>query len=77
MPGETAASTFVLTAIAATADAVPGDQVNLHKLQPCARHGEFMAAANPPAACLDPRNETGWSPTRLGSRDPTATFGKI
>jgi hypothetical protein len=71
--------TFVLTAIAATADAVPGDQVNLHKLQPISRvTANSWLPVNPPAACLDPRNETGWSPD-LATTGPvhlTATFGE-
>ncbi len=69
--------TFVLTAISLTADAVPGDQVNLHKLQTITR-----ATANswdrrfPPAGCLDPRNRSGWSPDRLaqGPVHLTATW---
>ena len=71
--------TFMLTAIAATADAVPGDQVNLHKLLPIARvTASSWEPANPPAGCLDPRNEDGWSPD-LASEGPvhlTVTFAQ-
>jgi hypothetical protein len=71
--------TFMLTAIAATADVVPGDQINLHKLQPISRvTASSWEPANPPAACLDPRNETGWSPNQAtdGSVHLTATFAE-
>ena len=72
-----AKGTFMLTAIAATADAIPGDQVNLFKLLPIARvTANSWEPANPPAGCLDPRNESGWSPD-LATEGPvhlTATF---
>jgi hypothetical protein len=71
--------TFMLTAIAATADVVPGDQINLHKLQAISRvTANSWEPANPPAACLDPRNETGWSPhpATNGSVHLTATFAE-
>ena len=55
--------TFRLTAISASAEAVPGDQVNLHKLEQFTRAtANSWEPANPPADGLDPRNETGWSP---------------
>ena len=69
--------TFMLTALAATADKIPGDQVNLFKLvkfeQVTANSWE---PAHPPRGCLDPRNENGWSP-ELSTEGPvhlTATF---
>ncbi len=71
--------TFMLTAIAATADAVAGDQINLHKLQRFARvTANSWQPANPAAACLDPRNETGWSPdlTTEGPVHLTATLAE-
>jgi hypothetical protein len=69
----------MLTAIAATADTVPGDQVNLHKLLPISRvTANSWQPANPPVACLDPRNESGWSPNpaTLGPVHLTATFAE-
>ncbi|HEX4149673.1 MAG TPA: PSD1 and planctomycete cytochrome C domain-containing protein, partial [Pirellulales bacterium] len=54
---------FVLTAFSASADAVPGDQVNLNGLLSIR-----SATANtwqdkyPAEDCLDTRNENGWSP---------------
>lgn len=71
--------TFMLTALAATADAIPGDQINLHKLQSISRvTANSWAAAHPPAGCLDPRNDDGWSP-ELAAAGPvhlTATFAE-
>lgn len=55
--------TFMLTALAATADAVPSDQVDLFKLRTFSRvTANSWDAAHPPVGCLDPRNEDGWSP---------------
>jgi len=55
--------TFMLTALAATSDAVPGDQVNLFKLRTFSQvTANSWDAAHPPARCLDPRNDDGWSP---------------
>jgi hypothetical protein len=78
--------TFRLTALALTADTVPGDQVNLYKLHRISRvTASSWDAAHPPAGCLDPRNENGWSPdpaaagpvhltaTLAGAIDPKAT----
>ncbi len=54
---------FVLTSISASADAVPGDQINLYRLL-----GVRGVTANswqeafPPVDCLDMRNDNGWSP---------------
>lgn len=69
--------TFILTAISATADQVPSQQVNLHQLLTFA---DFTASSwepeFPPAAVRDPRNPTGWSPA-LREEGPvhfTATF---
>ena len=60
--------TFRLTALSISADAIPGDQIDLHKLRRIARvTASTWEPANPPAGCLDPRNEDGWSP------DPAAT----
>ena len=77
--GKEAKGTFLLTAISLTADAVPGDQVNLHKLE----HVSGVTASSwedkyPPADCLDPRNENGWSPS-LAATGPvrlTATLAQ-
>jgi hypothetical protein len=58
-----AKGTFMLTALAATVDRLAGDQVNLFKLQ---RFAQVTANSwdpqHPAAGCLDPRNESGWSP---------------
>jgi hypothetical protein len=64
MPAEVETKgTFRLTAIAASADAVPGDQVNLHRLEAFARvTANSWDGQHPAAGCLDPRNDTGWSP---------------
>ena len=54
---------FMLTALAVTADKVPGDQVNLFKLMAIDHvTANSWEASNPPAGCLDPRNDSGWSP---------------
>jgi hypothetical protein len=68
---------FVLTALSASTDEVPGDQVNLNALLPIRR-----VTANSwqddyrPENCLDPRNENGWSPevSHEGDVYLTATF---
>jgi hypothetical protein len=71
--------TFRLTALSITADAIPGDQVNLHKLRGIARvTANTWESANPAAGCLDPRNDSGWSPD-LAFEGPvhlTATFAQ-
>lgn len=62
--------TFMLTALAVTADAVSGDQVNIFKLRPFARvTANSWDVAHPPERCLDPRNDDGWSPN-LQSEGP-------
>ncbi len=70
---------FMLTAIAATASAIPGDQVDLHKLLSIARvTANSWDPAHSPAGCLDPRNDSGWSPD-LAATGPvrlTATFAE-
>jgi len=69
--------TFVLTAISATADQVPSQQVNLHQLRP---FQDFNASSwepeFPPSAVRDPRNPTGWAPALQDSGPVhfTATF---
>ncbi len=74
-----AKGSFMLTAIAATADAVPGDQVNLHRLQEIAHvTATSWPPAHPPAGALDPRNDSGWAP-ELATEGPvvfTATFAE-
>ncbi|MBI5690150.1 MAG: PSD1 domain-containing protein [Verrucomicrobia bacterium] len=71
--------TFKLTAVALSVDAVPGDQVNLHKLEKIARvTANSWEPANPPAGCLDPRNDSGWAPD-LATEGPvhiTATLAR-
>jgi len=72
-----AKGSFRLTALSLTADALPGDQVDLHKLLPIARvTASSWLPAHPAAGCLDPRNESGWSPD-LAATGPvhlSATF---
>ena len=74
-----AKGTFMLTAVAVTADAIAGDQVNLYKLQEIARvTASSWDVRHPPAGCLDPRNEDGWAPD-LGASGPvhlTVTFAE-
>ncbi len=54
---------FKLTAVALSADTVPGDQVNLHKLEKISRvTASSWEPANPALGVLDPRNDSGWSP---------------
>ena len=71
--------TFVLTAIAATAGAIANEQINLHKLERISHTtASSWDAKYPPAGCLDPRNESGWSPD-LKANGPvrlTATFAQ-
>ncbi|MDP3072812.1 MAG: PSD1 and planctomycete cytochrome C domain-containing protein [Opitutaceae bacterium] len=71
--------TFKLTAVALSADSVPGDQVNLHKLEPIARvTASSWEPQNPAAGVLDPRNDSGWSP-ELATEGPvhlTATLAR-
>ncbi|HEY2574424.1 MAG TPA: DUF1553 domain-containing protein, partial [Verrucomicrobiaceae bacterium] len=70
---------FVLTSFSASADAVPGDQINLHHLLPVRAVTANSSQENYPAeGCLDPRNETGWAPD-LSTEGPvhlTVTFAK-
>ncbi|HEY2416161.1 MAG TPA: PSD1 and planctomycete cytochrome C domain-containing protein [Pirellulaceae bacterium] len=68
---------FVLTAFSASADEVPGDQVNLNELLPVRRvTANSWQDAYPPEKCLDPRNDNGWSPAadQDGNVHLTATF---
>ncbi len=74
-----AKGTFRLTALATTADVVQGDQINLFKLLPIQN---VTANSWDPAwrahGCLDPRNESGWSPDNAatGPVHLTATFAQ-
>ncbi len=76
---KTPKGSFMLTAIAATADKVPGDQVNLFKLLPIARvTANSWTPGREPVGCLHPLNYTGWSPD-LATDGPvhlTATFAE-
>jgi len=70
---------FMLAALAVTAGVVPGDQVNLHQLEPLARvTANSWTADRPPAGSLDPRRDSGWSPdlTSEGPVHLTATFAE-
>ncbi len=77
--GETSKGTFMLTSVAITADTIASEQINLHKLQSIARAtASSWDVKYPPAGCLDPRNESGWSPD-LATNGPvrlTATFAE-
>jgi hypothetical protein len=54
---------FVLTAIGMTADVIPSDQVNLHRLEQIDHvTANSWLPAHPPQHVLDLRNENGWSP---------------
>ena len=62
-PEPTQKGSFKLTAIAASVDAVPGDQVNLHKFEKISRvTASSWEPQNPAVGVLDPRNDSGWSP---------------
>jgi hypothetical protein len=70
-------NTFVLTSFSASAEPVPGDQVNLHKL----RNVRSVTASSwldnyRPENVLDTRNENGWSPNPAtrGTEHITVTF---
>ncbi len=70
---------FMLTSLSATAGPIASDQINLHKLEPIAKTtANSWDVKYPPSGCLDPRNESGWSPD-LASDGPvrlTATFNE-
>ena len=71
--------TFMLTALSATSGAIASDQINLHKLENIVRTtANSWDVGRPPAGCLDPRNESGWSPapSTEGPVRLTATFGE-
>jgi hypothetical protein len=62
-PKQTFKGNFVLTALSASADSVPGDQVNLYRLLAIRQVTANSWQANyPPADVLDMRNQNGWSP---------------
>jgi mono/diheme cytochrome c family protein len=70
---------FVLTALTASADEVPGDQVNLHRLRALRQvTATSWQDEYPVENCLDPRNENGWSPQleQEGSVHLTATLAE-
>ena len=78
-PEKSAKGTFMLTALAATADKIPGDQVNLFKMLPIARvTANSWERGKEPVGCLNPLNDSGWSPD-LATDGPvhlTATFSE-
>jgi Protein of unknown function (DUF1553)/Protein of unknown function (DUF1549)/Planctomycete cytochrome C len=72
-------NTFVLTSFSASAESVPGDQVNLHKLRGVARvTANSWLPEYRPENVLDTRNENGWSPDAAqdGPAHVTITFDK-
>ena len=78
-PEKSTKGSFMLTAIAATADKVPGDQINLFRMMPIARvTANSWTTGREPIGCLNPLNETGWAPD-LSTDGPvhlTATFSE-
>ena len=78
-PEKPAKGTFMLTALAATADKIPSDQVNLFKMLPIKRvTANSWERGREPVGCLNPLNDSGWSPD-LATDGPvhlTATFSE-
>lgn len=71
--------TFKLTAIDASIGALPGDQVDLNKLETFARvTASSWEAEHPAVGCLDRRSDSGWSPDPAtdGPVHLTATLAK-
>jgi Protein of unknown function (DUF1553)/Protein of unknown function (DUF1549)/Planctomycete cytochrome C len=78
--------TFILTSFSASADPVPGDQVNLNRLLDVAGvTADSWRPDYPPEDILDTRNKNGWSPedgelaSATGGSTPThvtVTFAK-
>jgi hypothetical protein len=69
--------TFVLTSFSASAETVPGDQVNLHRLRGVNRvTASSWSEKYRPENVLDTRNINGWSPSAAqdGSAHLTVTF---
>jgi len=69
--------TFVLTSFSASAESVPGDQVNLNRLLAFGRvTADSWLEAYPPEMVLDTRNENGWSPelSHVGTTHVTASL---
>ena len=71
--------TFKLTAIDASIGALPGDQVDLNKLETFTRvTASSWEAEHPAVGCLDRRSDSGWSPDPAtdGPVHLTATLAK-
>ncbi len=78
-PARQSKGTFVLTSFSASAESVPGDQVNLHKLLDVKRvTASSWLPEYRPENVLDTRNENGWSPDAAedGPAQITITFDK-
>ncbi len=75
--GQPEKGSFRLTALALSSSPIPGDQIDLNKLQPIISvTASSWDPQHLPAHSLDPRNESGWSPD-LASTGPqhfTATL---
>jgi hypothetical protein len=72
-------NTFVLTSFSASAESVPGDQVNLNILRGIASvTADTWLDSYRPENVLDTRNENGWSPdpAHPGTAHVTVTFGE-
>lgn len=70
---------FKLTAIDASVGALPGDQVDLNKLETFARvTASSWDAEHPAVGCLDRRSDSGWAPDRAtdGPVHLTATLAQ-
>jgi hypothetical protein len=73
--GDSHKNTFVLTSFSASAESVPGDQVNLNILRDVSRvTASTWLEDYPPENVLDTRNENGWSPDRNKNPHITITF---
>jgi hypothetical protein len=78
VPPEQRKGTFVLTSFSASADQVPGDQVNLNRLLDLSRvTADSWLADFAPDGVIDTRSDDGWSPEPGdGPTHITVTFKK-
>ena len=75
LPGDDSASTFVLTALSMSADVVPGDQVNLHRLIGASQTtASSWRKGYHPRHVLDTRRNSGWSPQSDGRAPQHITY---
>jgi hypothetical protein len=79
LPAASTQGTFVLTSFSASADPVPGDQVNLHRLRDVRQvTASSWLETYRPENVLDTRNHNGWSPdpAQPGVAHLTVTFDR-